>query len=28
VVRIPVTTIIPKDSVQRAIEAAARKAWL
>ena len=27
-VRIPVTTIIPKDSVQRAIETAARKAWM
>jgi len=28
VVRIPVTTIMPKNSVQRAIEAAARKAWM
>ncbi|MDD3621832.1 MAG: helix-turn-helix domain-containing protein [Methanofollis sp.] len=27
-VRIPVTTIVPKDSIQRAIESAARKAWL
>jgi predicted transcriptional regulator len=27
-VHIPVATIIPKDSVQRAIELAARKAWL
>jgi predicted transcriptional regulator len=27
-VRIPVATIIPRDSVQRAIELAARKAWL
>jgi predicted transcriptional regulator len=27
-VRIPVTTIIPKNSVQRAIETAARKAWM
>ncbi|TAJ44628.1 helix-turn-helix domain-containing protein [Methanofollis fontis] len=28
VIRIPVTTIVPRDSVQRAIEAAARKAWM
>src|SRR5512145_2376445 len=27
-VRIPVATIIPRESVQRAIELAARKAWL
>ena len=27
-VHVPVATIIPKDSVQRAIELAARKAWL
>jgi len=27
-VRIPVATIIPRDSVQRAIELAARKAWI
>ena len=27
-VHIPVATIIPRDSVQRAIELAARKAWL
>jgi predicted transcriptional regulator len=27
-VRIPVTTIIPRESVQRAIELAARKAWI
>ena len=27
-VHIPVATIVPKDSVQRAIEVAARKAWL
>jgi predicted transcriptional regulator len=27
-VRIPVATIIPKESVQRAIELAARKAWI
>lgn len=27
-VRIPVATIIPKESVQRAIEHAARKAWI
>jgi predicted transcriptional regulator len=27
-VHIPVATIIPKESVQRAIELAARKAWL
>lgn len=27
-VRIPVTTIIPKNSVQRAIETAARKVWM
>jgi predicted transcriptional regulator len=27
-VRIPVATIIPRGSVQRAIELAARKAWI
>ena len=27
-VRIPVATIIPRESVQRAIELAARKAWI
>lgn len=27
-VRIPVATIIPRDSVQRAVELAARKAWI
>ena len=27
-VHIPVATIIPRDSVQRAIELASRKAWL
>jgi len=27
-VHIPVATIVPKESVQRAIEVAARKAWL
>jgi predicted transcriptional regulator len=27
-VRIPVATIIPRQSVERAIELAARKAWL
>ncbi len=27
-VRIPVATIIPRDSVQRALELAARKAWI
>ena len=28
IVHIPVATIIPRESVQRAIELAARKAWL